>query len=651
MSKDSQVIQTFSFTSTDADVQDDGAFLFHNRNATSHLRQMRVNLGSFEFPISQYPVDGRNNTLYLRESQILETPLSLKVKETRPDGSVTSFSVLVPATTQEVDRVSHEGNITKLHFKTPHGVMDSGDVESQCMLIGTKTFVSLSGCRLESDNCIHVTTSEDCSHAYLYHFPYSSAEEFCEAVTKRLRSQDSRFRLVYDRRHNSCKALVQGGNAHYHATGSLLDYLEVSDVYKMLTQEDHTLFSSSLRTGWRFIKLSHAWYAPSSRTFNVGQPLRIQNEMNTQLNRLHIFPSESQLNCHIVVRVDGKRYEVPVMNGIFTPASIVRHLNRMFKILPDVTIELSYEDSRFAFACTRNHYPYPFSILFDAPNSIESRRLGFASDSLCDKTRYKGDKIYLPDTRNHYILSENTSTAKMTLEAATLPTLTGLVVGHSAQHVTIKTFLAGVPFVCNAVRGSLVCIECGEKPENLLLMDADFNVSQEQRVPIEGVTFCQGFVEEVHDDMLKVAVHLSKCRDGGTLSVRMSPHAFNVASGIFPSCVANKIGIEHGCHASVDGQIVAKNVYNFDHPDYVLIYVEGSNGATTMSHQYKGSVTSPLTKLVLYPHMREERMLPRDMTITSGASLKTFRLYVRNPDGTLYDFNGSSFSFSLNVFM
>ena len=72
---------------------------------------------------------------------------------------------------------------------------------------------------------------------------------------------------------------------------------------------------------------------------------------------------------------------------------------------------------------------------------------------------------------------------------------------------------------------------------------------------------------------------------------------------------------------------VAPNVHALDHPDYVLIFLEDAKSDTTLMHRYGDDTKYPFAKLVLYPLVREERMLPRDAYVgadlTSSDTLRT----------------------------
>jgi len=78
---------------------------------------------------------------------------------------------------------------------------------------------------------------------------------------------------------------------------------------------------------------------------------------------------------------------------------------------------------------------------------------------------------------------------------------------------------------------------------------------------------------------------------------------------------------------------VAPHVHAMDHPDYVLVYLETGKPGTALLHRAGGRVTTPFAKIILYPLFREERMVPRETTLTSGESLSQVVLRFENPDG------------------
>ena len=92
----------------------------------------------------------------------------------------------------------------------------------------------------------------------------------------------------------------------------------------------------------------------------------------------------------------------------------------------------------------------------------------------------------------------------------------------------------------------------------------------------------------------------------------------------------------------------ATAVHALDHPDYVLLYLLEGKRSSLLQHQDRNSVTAPFAKIILYPLFREERMVPREVNLTSGEGMTRFTLAFKNPDGTAYRFHNAEFSFTLN---
>ena len=149
--------------------------------------------------------------------------------------------------------------------------------------------------------------------------------------------------------------------------------------------------------------------------------------------------------------------------------------------------------------------------------------------------------------------------------------------------------------------------------------------------------------------------------NGKNKIIQINPEVepFNLCFGLYNSIPSYYLGFTNGAiQWGKDGSIMsnpymippfeAPFIHNFDHPDYILIYLEEGKKATTLQHAYGNTVTVPFAKLVLYPLFREERMLPRDTTLLSGEAMNKFTLKFKNPDGTPYHFHGAQFSFSLN---
>ena len=143
------------------------------------------------------------------------------------------------------------------------------------------------------------------------------------------------------------------------------------------------------------------------------------------------------------------------------------------------------------------------------------------------------------------------------------------------------------------------------------------------------------------------------------VTIHAEVHPFNLCFDLPNSIAASQLGYNKGAtQLGLDGATLsgphhlppfdAPCAHSLDHPDYVLIYLNEGKKSTGLQHQYGNNTTSPFAKLVLYPMVREERMLPRDTTLLSGEALSTFTMRITNPDGSPYHFHGVNFSFSLN---
>lgn len=677
-----QIAYTCCFDSDDATRDEDGSYLFHVSHAASRLRASRVMLASFEFPMVQYSIEEGRNRLYLNESHLPREPLELVVQERWRDGAndkprARVWSAALPAVYNPVEDVVVEGETQTLRFRTAH-----------CLYPGATGGLALRGCEdaaAELDaaevvdaRTLRLRTLADCGRAFLSADGAAHYGDLCAQMTALVRRQNPSMRLSVEAA--SCRLKIEvaaypTGLCRWYSLrleGSFIDHLGVTAIERRFQRDvaDSLLPDATAREvasngdalvrndrlplvlwsdvlgRWKYVELTPGWYQPSHRTFNHGPPARAAAEASLQWNRLHFFPKQppdGELSEHfLVLHVNGSLFRVGIPYGVYTCDTMCAYVTTACR---EVRVELVRENDCFVFRSDR-----VFSLIFDHADSVDAQRFGFDEEEYNDRTSYTSRRVPCGGYTNHYQLSEEHSTVRFSLAAVALPRLKAYATGTNARGVTeLRTFLAERPFSAGLVAGAEVVLEAAAGGHEVIEA-LDGGVVERRSVESHGA-FAGGraVVVESRGNVLVVHCDAPPASDR-MISVRVVRRPFSVCSGVLQGSLGCQLGFPKGIYHGEATALRAPNVFCLDHVDYVLLYLEDVNHAgVTLSHQSGSSTTTPFVKLVMYPLLREERMLPRETSLASGQSLNRFRLRVCNPDGTLYNFHGARFSFSLNI--
>lgn len=446
--------------------------------------------------------------------------------------------------------------------------------------------------------------------------------------------------------------------------------------------------------GWSFVALEPGWYTPSQRAMCTGQPLRFAQEAELALNRLN-FPVPDRIpqglaTAHFLMFADpsGATHSCAVLAGRYSADALAQVLEAGMTraaSLPGTVFTVEYDAAqrRFVFLCEvrtdAGVRPAPFSLLFGHPAQFEPSRLGFDAVALHGRDQYASTRaVDVPreTPANVYKVSEIGHQKRFRVQSLPVSSLTALIVGYEREVVRVRTYAGQLPYVHGLRAGDVV--ELGPTASSTLLAfeDGEWVAAEHKAAPLaaswgqSGLVVAAGevascsspvpgaegvelFLRVRRTDALVDCMHM-------LLSVQVGVRPFNLCFGLPQSISPVALGFPRGATQwGLDGTVrtgglalppfEAPAVHSLDHPDYVLLYLaEGQKKGTSLQHRFGRHTTTPFAKLVLYPMVREERMLPRDTALLSGESFSRFTLAFKNPDGTPYHFHNAHFSFSLN---
>ena len=424
---------------------------------------------------------------------------------------------------------------------------------------------------------------------------------------------------------------------------------------------------------WPHIELGIGWYGPVRRPMGIGQPFPIEEEWNRQFNRFLIKPRVSEEGEHpqphlVITTTSGTMATRPLNCGTYTPQTLAADMSSALADMdPDISVSFrrvvgaaSALLGQFVFRTTSGR---TFQLIFNrGSSSIEAWRLGFEPVTYEGESSYEGAPIKLADTSltpdvdepsmriNTYSLRVDAHQSKLKLEVqAPLPMLAE-VVSTTGGTATLVTSLQSLPASHGLVVGQVVRICTPSKPSFDIGGDTVYGLD------VGGVF---AVVIETYDDTKRVMVGVHagawavdpNLRQVVTLRVPVGPTSYNFAANAAQSIGYERLGFEARAYQfRLDGLQLMKgpSVFNFEGPDYVLIFVSDGKRNTNMLHQSLNDVSCPFAKVVLYPGYREERALTRELVLSSGEDFSRFTIGVRNPDGSPYETNGAVWSFTLN---
>lgn len=452
---------------------------------------------------------------------------------------------------------------------------------------------------------------------------------------------------------------------------------------------------------WGVARLDPGWYVPCHRPMACGSPLRLPSEFDASLNRLHFplkQPTKPFPTGHTLVFADpsGTPRIVPLLSGSYTPSTFSASLSSratslIGKEIDGFSLEVDFDDEEGVFTLSSfvNDFPAPFSLLFDhSASTIDPSRLGFDQGCYAGRPSYTSTRgplrfpsVTTPsgkeETRNVYRLSELTAQKKFRIGTEPHPPLVGVVREYEGGSLLLETYASGIPYVCGAGEGEVVFLDPLPSPVEVLsdgegegwvltsVKNGEWKKCFATNVPFERgeIAIVKGDSSHTgHKNRGENKIRLLCGTDfsfveGEAVGLRLEDLPFNLCFEVLPNSLkAAQLGFKKGATQwGKDGEMregkirlppfLAPNVYYNDHPDYVLLFLsDREKVGTLLCHEKK----YPFAKLVMFPMMREERMLPRDMLTLSGESMNRVRLRVENPTGEPYRFHGASFSLSLS---
>ena len=450
---------------------------------------------------------------------------------------------------------------------------------------------------------------------------------------------------------------------------------------------------------WEAVELQAGCYGPCSRPACLGATRRLCAELEWSLNRL-LFPVPDRIppgsnTGYFIVFTDPSGFvcNCPIAIGRHDPQTLCRTIEdgmtrAAADSTPGVSFAVSYEDDRFLFACELVRdgiiLSVPFSLLFNHPLQLDPQHLGFEAIVYSGSSSYVSPQRahcanldprgegFQKNPRNLYSFTEVANERRFRFHATSLPTLFCIIDDYDEQQsiLTLSTFMSRLPYAHGLHHGDVVTVSSCRAGPVIALKDGEVTERDVAACNLSPEYGRMALVIAGTDDDVTVlrlrtraAPGIASCR-GQAISVcaQVAPFNFCLGSSLPKSLKETVLGFPRGATqwgldgstANIDDSArlppyLAPAVFNLEHPDYVLIYFDTGNRSVTLQHAAGANVTTPFTKLVLYPMFREERMIPRDTMMISGESLTRFTLRFTNPDGSAYRFHGAQFSLSLNL--
>lgn len=467
------------------------------------------------------------------------------------------------------------------------------------------------------------------------------------------------------------------------------------DFFKNSCDRPPLVLPSEPFNGWMYAELDPGWYTPAQRPMCTGQPLRLPQEFELSMNRLNFGMVEripqGMVTAHFLVFCDpsGAQHMCPVYIGRYSAEQLAlvleTEMTRQCK-RSEACFTVEFEENRFRFTCeTRRNgkvEPAAFTLLFNHPAQFDPSRIGFRPVCLSGfdtyssafKVNYPSEAQIVP--RNLYRIQEIGHQKRFRIQTTPQLEYTGVILGYDTQSHTLilRTHLRQIPCAHGLQPGDIVYLSASNATEVATFQDDMWQPMSVSSCPVGGTG--KGVVVEMLDSKCRDDVFVPNCEQidvavrvkpthelvdavGQCLTLTQESSPFNLCFGSTRSVPGHLLGFPSG--ASEWGRDGSANsgsfqippfdapyVHALDHPEYVLLYIDDIKKNVGLQHGYGRNNTTPFAKIVLFPMVREERMLPRDTSLLSGENLATFTLRFCNPDGTPYHFHGANFSFSLN---
>lgn len=709
MSKENSSFISACFRTEDAESRDDeeGKFVFKMHTDRNKVKASKVLLGSLEFPIVQYSIENTWNRLYFCEGiQTEEWSRNFKMEENILVGTNTSTKVVdikLPLHMQKIKKAVIKRRKTLIHLPFEHGLW----VDNQSIIhflerenIYPRLFHSNGTCVLTEENtkyvsptCISVKGSLTPSHLHVDVFV--SPSSLCNLLNNILKktSFGVDYTLTFDNKEGRCLMDVQNLGKQKKtvtitgdALSSRLGFGTITRAFEKGTTEitgivgyshdpgvmQSQTIKASVFGGADFVELPEGWYSPSHRPMATGQPLKIPSEIDKIFNRFAVMPSK-EAKCIVFKKQNGEPQVRKLMSGFYDVFGLCAEIEAKMNFeCKNERYEFRYISEEFTVsAFDKNGDPCRINLLFTHPLSIEAERFGFEKVDYSGCCSYTSNKVHVPNMqwprgktpfracRNTYSIFECSHSKRIRIENNTKPSLIGKILDYkcSQQTLILQTFLAGQAFASGMQEGDVV---------NLFWVYD--NQVEEDSAPTftKEKTICALVHRSCQD---KITVHVEQepwdAVKGKVIGIDFPSRPFNLyfMKSLHANITGKRLGFPNSVvQCGVDGMVksllrdriyrtgpfLAPSVHSLDHPDYILMYIDEGKKSTCLQHRGGDNVTHPFAKIVLYPLFREERMLPKEISLNSGESFTVFSVRFTNPDNTPYKFHGADFSFTLN---
>lgn len=543
---------------------------------------------------------------------------------------------------------------------------------------------------------------------YLYVPDLPSPHELCECLTACARGMhdDVAIAFRFSARDNKVDMTVRSVSYTHRVvlvTTSLSMRMGLGsmDREEKVSPEQPCRLESQQTALWSAVGLAPGWYGPSHRPMLSGQPKSFMAEMEHSLNRMS-FPlpervADGSMTAYYLVFIDpsGQTLFCPVPTGKYTPAQLCSILEQGMTVLsiastPGVSYSVFFEQHRFVFACevrdqSDHVQPANFALVLNHPQQFDPEKIGFSPllytgsasyTSIAECTYVSAETVDDADMLafNSYRFSDVSHQERFRLHASPAYAMTGVILNYLPQDsaLLVKTYVGQLPYSHGLVAGDVVQLQTVSNTEVFVSGDDGWVEKSVSPCPISSMWNRYAVVLQVNKTsdlypttLLKLRVRpnneLADCT-GQAIGIQPPTRPFNICVGTHGDSIRpHMLGVSQGalqwgrdgsCHTLDRTHRVAPFVFpfihNLDHPDYILMHFEDGKRGTLLQHHYGNMSSTPFAKIVLYPMLREERMLPRDTTMISGENMSTFTVKFTNPDGSPYKFHGAQFSFSLN---
>lgn len=705
-------IHTICLDTRDAQHREDGEFTFDLHHVSRHVAKLALGSLEFPMAQWTIE-DEWCRIYYSEGIHITPELSQLHVTEHSGKTFSSTVTVQLPLQNNRITRWTRRGRWLRATTEHPHGfwvdgrtsimpALDWCDVSIVCSPFGT---ISLSSLAREGKLVytsatefkipdVDGDTAEYGGCIYLQCYPSPAA--LCRVINYILERSEthSNPRFVYNAERNT--ASLQPSCVPQHVEqftlgivgsklASLIGY--GSSMHERVFRTASDGLASDQFGIWQYVALEPGCYVPSHRPMCTGHPLHMPRELEKCMNRLY-YPLAEQIpsgtaTSHFLMFTDpsGTLHSCPVFAGRYSPATLCSLLEQEMtasaqRTVPGIAFTVEYYKDRFSFSCEVRENDKvraaSFGLMFNHPESLDGSRLGFGPHQLEGADTYVSENaVPLSDTavRNIYKVNEIGHQKRFAIHGVSIPQLTCVIVSCDVDNseVLLQTYAGQLPFSHGLCTGDVVRVGCAP-PSALYTLDTESNSwSTTDVAPCPVPLGWNECALVVPDD--SQCIHLRvKFRSntrlaeyiGTVVSVQCEPHPFNLCFGLPHSVGAAQLGFREGAlQWGIDGAVrvdrgrlppyVSPHVHNLEHPDYVLMYIEPCHKSSLLRHVYGRSSTTPFAKIVLFPMVREERMLPRDADVGSGESLKRLTVRFKNPNGTPYHFHGVDFSLSLNM--